>query len=163
MSNAGKITKNGLCELVLQAPQLCSINLQGCSQVDTLFAKTLSHCPHLAELNLHHCENVTDETVEQIIQSCPNLKSLDLEEGEKCTGEGWIRTLQNTKSTLPLLENLRLGWSLINDRGICAITEIAKLLSSRLATLCKVFFYTHNFFKISLSSVFLILFKIIYK
>ena len=59
--------------------EVISLGISGLSITDQDFDSLLHRTPHLLELNLAECPELTDSALESIAKQCPELMSLEIE------------------------------------------------------------------------------------
>ncbi|XP_070686646.1 F-box and leucine-rich repeat protein 13 [Pempheris klunzingeri] len=71
---------DGTMKQILQnyRPFVIHLNLRGCTSLKWHSLKCISECRNLQELNVSECLNVTDITVQMIVESCPCLLYLNV-------------------------------------------------------------------------------------
>ncbi|KAM4618283.1 F-box and leucine-rich repeat protein 13 [Polymixia lowei] len=59
-------------------PFVIHLNMRGCESLKWPSLTCISECRNLQDLNMSECTNITDVTVQRIVEGCPNLLYLNL-------------------------------------------------------------------------------------
>jgi serine/threonine-protein kinase len=79
----------------------------------------LTECPWLTELNLAGCQNVTSDGVMKVVKNLPNLRMLTIDDTN--LGNELLEKLQKTYAKRPVLLQLSMCRTLINNQGLLAL------------------------------------------
>ena len=119
--------------LGLNMSSLQYINVQRCSIGDEEVLLIAHGCPHLSEIDIFDCKNITDVGISYLAASCSEMSRINLDNCSLITDIG----ISNLALSCPLLSRVNLSYCwLITDVGISAIGSSCPLVSIIILSRC---------------------------
>lgn len=100
--SAGKVTDEGIIELVRQSKNLISLDIGYRKFSDTAITAVARHCSKLIKLDISGCVQITDIGITEVARNCLNLESLDIFYCNKITDNGVIEVARHCSKLLSL-------------------------------------------------------------
>lgn len=105
-------------ELVQKFPQLETLNVEGCEQLDHKCVVHLCELSHLYKLNISHCSQLMDKTLAVIASSVLPLQALNIDGLNRISDRAVVNFLHNYGSRL---QELHLDGEELTDASIDAV------------------------------------------